>query len=241
MTLFRWIALWLLAAAAPVHAKGKPLIEPGAAYVLVEIEHLKDALLKGTTAPGTLSLARYDPVRRDVRGGQLSPDTALPKNVSPRVTVMHKPIAKSKESRLYLVRVEPDSWVIEGSGGTAFSLGSRSFAVRAGEIVDLGRFKPSVDWVEGEGPKSMMSGLMGAALFGSMKPKEDRPVKLDWSPRGTGLPLPAALAAATLVPARFDDGATFGNYLGGLVNRMGGRAARPAAATTVEPAPPSAD
>ena len=121
--------------------------------------------------------------------------------------------------------------MIEGSGGTAFSLGSWTFTAAPGQIVDLGRFHPSVDWLEGEGPKSVMGAALGAAFFGSMKPKELRPVKLEWRPRGAAdLALPAALNGKPLVAADFADGAKFGNYLGGLVNRIGGRATRAATA-----------
>jgi hypothetical protein len=41
------------------------------------------------------------------------------------------------------------------------------------------------------------------------------------------MPLPVSLTGRTLTPAEFSQGAKFGNYLGGLVNRIGGRASRP--------------
>ncbi len=223
--------LWLaLAVPLAVAAKDKVVIDPAAAYVLVEIANLDNAILKGTTAPGALTLARYDPIGGDVRGGDRSPGTLLGKKDVLRIVVGSKPIAKSKESRLYLVQIPADTWVVEGSGTTAFSLGSRTFTAAPGQIVDLGRYHPSVDWLEGEGPKSMLGGAMGAAFFGSVNPKDLRPIKLDWRLRGAGdLPLPPALVGKALVAADFAEGAKFGNYLGGLVNRIGGRATRAAA------------
>ncbi len=230
----RWIAALLLAlgsAMVPAAASAKDFrIEPGAAYVVVEMLNLDDAMLKGTKVPGALVLARYDPVKGDVRGGTLSPDTKLAKDEPVRVTLQGKPMAKSKTGRLFVVKLEPDTWVVEGANGTAFSLGSVAFTLAPGEILDLGVFKPSVDWVEGEGPKSMVGGLMGAALFGSVGPKEQRPIRIEWRVRGSGdLPLPPELAGHAVTPAALESDRKFGNYLGGLVNRFGGRAARPGA------------
>ena len=240
-SILRIFTLWLaLALPAAATAKDKMAIDPAAAYVLVEIEHLKDAVLKGTTAPGAITIARYDPVGGDVRGGDKSPGTLLGKKEVLRIVLGSKPVAKSKEARLYLVQVPADTWVIEGSGTTAFSLGSRTFTAAPGQIVDLGRFHPSVDWLEGEGPKDMASGLMGAAFFGSVNPKDLRPIKLDWRPRGASdFPLPPALAGKTLVAADYAEGAKFGNYLGGLVNRIGGRATR--GQGVVSPVAPASD
>lgn len=224
--------LWVLAAAfvalAPASARDL-VIDPAAAYVVVEVRHLEDAVLKGSKVPGTLSLARYDPVKGDVRGGELSLETALPKGQAVRLAVQSKPVAKTKTGRLYVIELEPDAWVIEGASGTAFSLGSMMFRIEPGQIVDLGVFKPSVDWVEGEGPKGMGAGLLGAALFGSVGPKEQRPIRIEWRARtAEDIALPAALAGRTVLPVEFTPGQKFGNYLGGLVNRFDGRAGRTA-------------
>jgi hypothetical protein len=243
MAMLRMLLVWLaLSLPVAAMAKDKLAIDPAAAYVLVEIENLKDVVLKGTTAPGSLTIARFDPVGGDVRGGEKSPGTLLGQKETLRVVINSKPVAKSKEARLYLVQIPADTWVIEGSGNTAFSLGSRTFVTTPGQIVDLGRFRPSVDWLEGEGPKSMAGGLMGAAFFGSVNPKDLRPIKLDWRARGAeDLPLPPALAGTPLVAADYGEGAKFGNYLGGLVNRIGGRATRgqPAPAAASPEASPS--
>jgi hypothetical protein len=50
------------------------------------------------------------------------------------------------------------------------------------------------------------------------------------------LPLPPALVGKPLVAADFAEGAKFGNYLGGLVNRIGGRATRGQAVAAAAPA-----
>jgi hypothetical protein len=223
-------------AMAPTHARAakSPALDPSSAYILVEVATLDDAMLKGTKMPGMLTLARYDAAKGDVRGGDLSPETALPKGQSPRVTINAKPIAKSKASRLYLVKLEPDTWVIEGANGTAFSLGSARFSIEPGQVIDLGVIKPVVEWLEGEGPKSMAGGMMGAMLFGSVKPKEIRPIRLDWRPRASSdFPIPASLSGRTISVGQFTYGAKFGNYLGGMINRIDGRAGRdkPAAAS----------
>lgn len=221
---FAFIAL---ASAAPAIAGDKtPLIDPAGSYVLVEVGSLDDAMLKGSSLPGSLTLARYDAEKGDILGADKAPEKDAKKNASQRAWTT-KPLAKSKTSRLYLMKVVPGTWVIEGSASTAFSLGSLSFPVESGQIVDLGYFKPSVDWVGDEGPKSMVGGLMGAALFGSLGPKEKRPIRLERRARGPAdLPIAGILPTESLAPASFTDGAKFGNYLGGLVNRIGGRATR---------------
>jgi hypothetical protein len=211
---------------APVKAKEKPL-DPKTAYVLVDIGDLEDALMKGAAQPGGITLGRYDPVKRDIRGGELSPDTALPKTESPHLAITKKPVAKGEGVRQYLVEIPVDMWVVEGANGTAFSLGSVQFEIKPGEVVDLGVLTPMMDWAPGEKAKSVGSAMMGGILFGSMRPKNLRPVLVEWHARTAGdLPLPPQLGDRQAKPVAFVPGAKFGNYLGGLVNRMGGRPAR---------------
>ena len=211
------LCLWL--AIVPARAKEAP-IDPAASYAVLEIRKLESPMLKGANMPGSVTLTRYDRAKAEVRpasGAEVI-----------RIQVEKKPLAKTKEGRLYLVRLAPDDWVIEGANGTAFSLGSMMFSVAPGEVVDLGVFTPAVDWVEGEGPKGIGSAIFGAALFGSMRPKNERPVRIDWHARtAADMALPAPLAGRTVVPVRFDPDHKFGNHLGGLVNRFGGRASRP--------------
>jgi hypothetical protein len=224
----------LLAAAGPASGadRANQPLDPRASYVLVEVEKLQAATMKGVDAPGSLILAPYDEAGRDIAGGK----------AASRLVLLDKPLAKSKKGRQYLVALQPATWVVEGASGTASSLGSVTFKVEPGEIVDLGVIKPAVDWAKGEGPKSMAGGIMGAALFGSMRPKTVRPMRVEWRPRGQGddLPAPASIAGRKVTPVAFTPGATFGNHLGGLVNRFGGRATRPGSGSAAEQRPAGA-
>ena len=199
-------------------------LDPAKAYVLVEIRNHD-----GLRTPGSIVLARYDPVGGDVRGGARSPGLALGRRVPVRFGVATRPLLRSPESRLYLLELEPDTWVIEGAAGTAFSLGSRSFVLAAGQVVDLGVISPRTDWPEGEGPQRLTVGrLAGIALLGPFaRSPQPRPAMLEIRSRGAAdLTVPEALRAA-IAPVEFSDGARFGNYLGGLVNRLDGRRGRP--------------
>ncbi len=234
-------ALTLAALPAVVAAKDREL-DPRAAYVVIDIEDMENALLKGDEHPGDVTLGRYDAQGRDIRGGDLSPGTALPDRQSPHLTINRRAVARQEGVRQYVIELAPDTWVIEGSGGTAFSLGSVSFEIRPGEVIDLGVVRPRVDYAEDEEAMSVGDLALKALIpFGSMRPKNIRPVWLEWRARTAGdLPLPALVEGRGTAQATFAAGATFGNYLGGLVNRMGGRAERErelaAAARTVEPA-----
>jgi hypothetical protein len=232
----------LLALPAAASAKDREL-DPRAVYVVIDIEDLENPVVKGTHVPGAVTLGRYDPQAQDIRGGELSPGTALPGREAPRVTVDRRPVTKADGVRQYVVELVPDTWVIEGASGTAFSLGSVSFEIGPGEVIDLGVVRPRVDLVEGEEAMSVGDLALKALIpFSSMRPKNIRPVWLEWHARtASDLPLPAILGARGATPVTFVQGATFGNYLGGLVNRLGGRAERDrelaAAASPVAPAP----
>lgn len=216
----------LTCAGTSTAAEKPPVIDPAGSYMLVEVGNLDNAILKGTSLPGDLTFAQYDAEKGDILDADQPPNKAAKNAASPRISTT-KALVKSKASRLYLLKVSPGTWVIEGSSGTAFSLGSLSFPVGSRQIVDLGFFKPSVDWVGDEGPKGMMGGIMGAAFFGSMGPKEKRPVRLERRLRGPqDLSTQGLFPEDRLVQANFSDGVKFGNYLGGLVNRIGGRASR---------------
>jgi hypothetical protein len=231
-----WLRLLLLAAmtvalgvgvtadAAELLRRVPATLDPARGYVLVEIRN-QDA----TRLPGSIMLARYDPVGGDVRGGTRSPASAVPHGEDGRVAISSKALERAHDSRLYLVALEPDIWVIEGSGGTAFSLDSRTFRIAAGQILDLGVLSPRTDWPEGESAPRLTAGrLAGMALLGPFaRAPVQRPMMLDMRARGAGdLAIPAPLAAA-IAPAQFQAGARFGNYLGGLVNRIDGRRGRP--------------
>ena len=205
-------------------------LDPAKAYVLVEIRNHDGGRLKGS-----IVLARYDPAGGDVRGGARSPGSALPRGTGVRIPIASRQLEKTDESRLYLVALEPDTWVIEGAGGTAFSLGSRSFTLAAGEVVDLGVLSPATDWLEGKSePRLTVGRVATLALLGPFaRTPERRPAYLDLRERGAAdFAVPAQLRSA-IVPVRLQPGARFGNYLGGLVNRIDGHRGRP------DPAPAS--
>jgi hypothetical protein len=215
------------------------------AYALVELRHVDDKKIRGS-----LVLARYDAEGGDVRGGARSTGSALPAGERVRVSIAGKPLAKAPKSGLYLIELEPDTWVIEGSTGTAFSLGSSRFTVAAGDVLDLGVVTPRTDYREGDGPDKLTVGKVAAmSLFGGLasKKKAPSPMMVELRARaGSDIALPTALKARAVAPA-YTPGAKFGNYLGGLVNRIDGRKGRPGtesldgeAAPVAVPAEPAA-
>lgn len=215
-------------AAAEVLRQVPAALDPAKAYVLVEIRNQD-----GTRLPGSIVLARYDPAGGDVRGGTRAPASALARPQDVRIAIARRALAQTRESRLYLVALEPDTWVIEGAGGTAFSLGSRTFTLAAGDVVDLGVLSPATDWPEGETAPRLTAGRLATlALLGPFaRSPEQRPAMLDIRARtASDIAVPAQLRAA-IAPASLQPGATFGNYLGGLVNRIDGRRGRPGGAS----------
>jgi hypothetical protein len=242
-SLLRKLVLLLVVAALAVPASAAEILrqvpaalDPAKAYVLVEIRNHD-----GSRLPGAIVLARYDPAGEDVRGGARSPASGLTGPQDVRIAIARRALARTRESRLYLVALEPDTWVIEGAGGTAFSLGSWSFTVAAGEVVDLGVLSPATDWPEGESAPRLTAGRLATlALLGPFaRSPEQRPAMLEMRARtAADLAVPAQLRAA-LVPVSLQSGATFGNYLGGLVNRIDGRRGRPGT-TSAEVAPAEA-
>jgi hypothetical protein len=235
LVLLMAVVLAAPASAAEVLRRVPATLDPAKAYVLVEIRNHDASAL-----PGSVVLARYDPVGEDVRGGARAPGSALPRGENVRIAIASRPLERTRESRLYLVALEPDTWVIEGAAGTAFSLGSRSFAIAAGEVVDLGVLSPATDWPEGESAPRLTVGRVAALAFLGpfARTPEQRPAMLDMRERGAAdFAVPAQLRAA-IVPVRLQPGARFGNYLGGLVNRIEGRRGRPDAAPTPVPTPP---
>jgi hypothetical protein len=214
------------------------ILDPTKGYALVEIRNHD-----GGPQPGIVTFARYDPVDGDVRGGLRSPGSSLGRGVAVRVSAVRRSLLRNDERRLFLLELEPDIWVIEGAAGTAFSLGSLTFTVRAGEVLDLGVFSPRTDWPDGEGPTRLTAGrLVGMALLGPFaRTPEPRPAMLEIRRRDTGdFPVPDSLASR-IVPAQFNEGARFGNYLGGLVNRVNGREGRPGEQQPASPEEPPSE
>jgi len=233
--MIRYLLSLLLAtfalAAAPALAetlnKVPATLDPAKAYVVVEIGKLDDGLLYGT-----LVLGRYDVARKDIAMPTPPPGGKIPRGGwkhDDRVYLL-KPAMKVGERRLYIAVLDPGLWVIEGANDTAFSLGSSTLQLAAGSVTDLGVVTVYSDFPEGEKRDVLTAGrllkgaLMGG-IFGSRLPPP-MPKAIDMRARGAGdIGLPPVLAGIAQ-PVQWAGEVRFGNHLGGLVNRMGGRKAR---------------
>jgi hypothetical protein len=174
---------------------------------------------------GGLAFARYDAALGDVRGFGKAASNPVAGKAGPIEAFRNRPVLKTESSLLYLLEVEPDTYVVLGWANTSFSLGSYSFEAKAGTITDLGVVSAVPDWPKGEESEPMTAGkLFGAALAGPFaKAPPVAPSRLTFRPRGSDdIAVPAGLAPDRVVPVSFSYGATFGNYLGGLVNRIDG-------------------
>lgn len=223
------------AVALPASAGAKELkeaperLDPSKAYVLVEL-----GMLDETHMRGSIVLARYDAASGDVLGHGRSQVTMDNKERRRVHEAVNKGMIKDGERRLHLLELEPDLYVLEAANGTSFSLGSRTFRVQAGTVTDLGVMRVATDWAEGEAaPEFGVKDVAKLMLFGAFAGprQEPRPTFVTARPRTAGdLALPALLAAGAQPVSWEAEGVTFGNHLGGLVNRMGGRAERVARA-----------
>lgn len=239
----RLAALALLLASTPAGAealkKVPPTLDATKAYILVEYKRVPNPHAGAPLAPkylpqmGGLVLGRYDVAAGDIRGFGKAAANPIPGKRSPTEPFQNRPVAKTETALLYLHEVEPDTYVVQGWANTSFSLGSYRFEARPGMVVDLGIVAGAPDWAEGEEPKPLNFGrLLGVALAGPFgKTPPMAPARVTFRPRGAeDMPLPAGLPADRVVPVAFETGATFGNYLGGLVNRVEGvNAKRPEA------------
>jgi hypothetical protein len=228
------LAALALAAASPVAAKTlpkvPPALNPAKAYILVEYKLLKNPY--GGGLPGArktlplktgLVFARYDPALGDIRGlGKARANPVAPGQQAAE-GFRSKPVAKGAGSRLFLIEVDPGTWVIQGFGGTSFSLGSYTFELAPGSVTDLGIVTAEPDWAEGQDPDDIGS-LMKSAFAGPFAKSPDiAPMRASFRPRAAGdIPLPAGIPADKVRPVEFTPGAKFGNYLGGLVNKIEG-------------------
>jgi hypothetical protein len=222
-------------------------LSPAKAYILVEYKRVPNPMagvpLSAKYLPqmGGLAFARYDAALGDVRGLGKAASSPVAGKAGPIEAFRNRPVLKAEGSLLYLLEVEPDTYVVLGWANTSFSLGSYSFEAKAGTVTDLGVVSAAPDWPKGEEPEPMTVGkLFGAALAGPFaKARPVAPSRLTFRPRGADdIPVPAGLAPDRVVPVSFSYGATFGNYLGGLVNRIDGvNADHAPAATPVESAP----
>lgn len=207
-------------------------LDPTKAYVLIEYR-LRANTLSGF--PGSskhipfvegLDLARFDPVLGDIRGRGKASANPVPGD-QPTESFRSRPIAKAEGSRMSLLALQPDVWVVQGYGNTSFSLGSYSFVLEPGTITDLGVVEAEQDWAEGDGPLKTGDVAKMALLGLFAKRPAVAPMRLRFRPRtAQDMPLPAGLPADRVRPVVFTPGARFGNYLGGLVNRIEGVNAR---------------
>lgn len=200
--------------------------------------------MDGAMLPGTLTLARYDPSKNDIAAPTPPPGGKIPKGeweVDNRVFLI-KAALKDKRRRLFYVEMQPGLWVIEGANGTAFALGSNTFELPPGSVTDLGVADIYTDFPAGEKREVMNNGLLlkyalTGGLFTSLKPTV--PSAVNFRPRvGTDLMLPPIFANARLVT--WIGQVEFGNYLGGMINRLGGIKSRPGrneGAATAQPSP----
>ncbi|MFM9978057.1 MAG: hypothetical protein ACKVOP_08445 [Sphingomonadaceae bacterium] len=252
-----------LGIAAPAHAEAlkrvPAVLDPGKAYVVVEVRN-RDA----DTAPASFVLAMYDPLTKDLLGAPTVAETrdgdrvirVTSKSRIVRESVGSKAMVKEATRRLFLLALQPGVWTIEGTNPvqsvvmsqvTSFSLGSPTVSLVGGTVTDFGVFAIGGDWKEGQAPPKMTFGnLMAAGMLGSFGDDDDPvPAKVVYRPRAANdIVVPAELARYPVQPAQWSDLAEFGNHLGGLVNRIGGRASRikaPAVPSTPEgPRPPVA-
>lgn len=216
--------------------KAPAALDPAKAYVIAEIGKLDDGLIYGT-----LVLARYDTASADIVVAAPPPGGKIPKGgwqQGDRV-VLIKPAVKAGDRRLYIAELDPGLWVVEGANDTAFSLGSSTLQLAPGSVTDLGVVSVYSDFAEGQKRDVVTTGrlLKGALLggiFGRVVPVA-MPKAITIRARGpSDIALPPVFATARA--AEWADEVRFGNHLGGLVNRMGGRKARPGA-TSGEPLP----
>lgn len=225
------LAAATLALAAPAGAdtlsKVPAQLDPAKAYVLIEYRLQKNTMggfRKNLPLSEGLAFARWDAAAEDIRGLGRAAENPLPPKVAVEEPFRGKTIGKSETSRMVLLEMEPDIWVIRGLGGTSFSLGSYTFELAPGMVTDLGVVTYGPDFAEDQraitGGDLMKSALLGG-LFGGLP--EAPPFYAEFRARAAGdMPVPAGIPADKVQPVQFTPGAKFGNYGGGLVNRIEG-------------------
>lgn len=108
-------------------------------------------------------------------------------------------------------------------GNTSFPLGSYAFKLEPRTITDLGVATAATDWAEGD--KAATAGdVFKTALLGPFaKRPAIAPARVSFRPRSSGdMAIPAGLPADSIRQVTLVPDARFGNYLGGLVNRIEG-------------------
>jgi len=228
MTLKRaCLAAFAALLASSVHAeelrKLPEQLDSRKAYVVVELGQLDGAML-----PASLVLSRYDSAHGDLEFADAG--KAKAGAVAELRQTVGRALVKENKRRLCVLSLEPGLWVVEGANDTAFSLGSSTLALQPGTVTDLGVTNVYSDFATGEKRDVLTSGRMlkSALLGGLFVSRLPAPVPraVEFRPRtADDLPLPAMLAAKS-APVQWLGEVRFGNYMGGLVNRMGGRKAR---------------
>jgi hypothetical protein len=226
-----------LAQLQPAQAKtdwAKSGLDPAKAYVLVQIEPVEFQMMGNNRIVSGFFLAPYDASKKAISL------TEIPKKQPQvaRVVLKKEAIAKEGKRRQYFAAITPGTWVFEGAGGdvplmgaplTSFSLGSYSFVAKAGEVIDLGVVTLSRETSDNPDTKmtaGKMAGMIFAGPFGGGR-VEPVPMTLTMRARGQGdFPLPAWVPENRLTRPGFAYGATFSNILGGLINRIDGKAGR---------------
>ena len=230
--------------AAPVAAdtlkKVPAQLNPAKAYILVEYKLMPNPLAgfpgSRKTMPLTsgLTFARYDAALGDIRGLGKAKANPVPGKQLAAEPFRNREIVKGDAARLHLIEVEPDTWVVQGFGNTSFSLGSYAFKLEPGTVTDLGVAEPAMDWAEGERAQNA-GDLMKTALLGPFAKRPDiAPARVSFRPRTErDIQVPVGLPRDKLRTVSFVANAKFGNYLGGLVNRIEGVNAQAKASASV--------
>lgn len=229
------IVAWIVCAMATASATAGTLkavptaLNPAKAYILVEYRLMENPMAgfpgssKYVPLVSGLVFARYDPALKDIRGAGKAAANPVPKGQASGEPFRARVLAKTETGRMLLLEVEPDTWVVQGWANTSFSLGSYAFKLQPGTVTDIGVATAAQDW--GEGDRAATAGdMFKMALLGPFaKRPAIAPMRVEFRPRTAGdMPLPDGLAASAVQPVQFMPNATFGNYLGGPVNRIEG-------------------
>ena len=229
------MGLFVQSIMASLNANSAPLkvvpsqLNESKAYILVEYKLTRNKL---RLLPGSrefvpliegLSFARYDPALADVRGAGRAVTNPVPAKQAAVEPFRSRELQKGPGSRLFLLEVEPDIWVVQSWGTTSFSLGSYRFKLEPGIVTDLGIVTAAPDWAEGDGPPTA-GDVASAVLLGPFaKHPKVAPARAEFRPRTPDdMTIPASIPADRVRPVIFTAGARFGNYTGGLVNRIEG-------------------
>jgi len=220
--------------------------DPEKAYLLFQLDPILIEDNGKSIQRARVLFSRYDSEAGDVRGVGKAADNPVPEGQSLSVEGFKNHLVKAKKKRLYLLAVEPDTWTIQGTGigmsagppqlMTSFSLGSYTFDVKPGQIIDFGVLTPVRPISDNPDTKLTAGKLLGAMFnpFGG-EIVEPVPLTLTLSERAEGdIGLPDWIAVLDRVKPELTYGNRFGNYAGGLINRIDGKAGRERAKRAAE-------